>query len=324
VSRTIAGAAHVGVAVARRAVDELANRLGVPLPVEARPGADLRARATARQAWPAPAPLLRASDGWVHPGPPTAWEAFADLAMALGAPAPAPGTAFPNLGALTVDAIDAEAAAWMLPAAAVRETAAPADPVPELTDRSIGDSTVVVLGTAWATPLVGHVLALLGARVLKVDHPRRPDPFPLGRQLTRRQEHHQVDLDSDRGRDRFLTLLAGADLLVDGHPPRVLANAGLDARGRSSSVPRLSLVRVAAFADSDRPGYGAAAEAHGGWAARHRPPRLARSSVADPVAGLIGAIAAVDLLTARPGGASARVSLEGAVGFLLDRERRGV
>jgi hypothetical protein len=321
---TIACTGNVGVAVARQGVQELSSRLGVPLPMEARPGADLWARGTARHAWPAPAPLLRAADGWVHPGPPTAWGAFADMAMALGAPAPVAGTAFPNLGGLAVEAVDAEAAAWMLPAAAVRETPAPADPVPELTDRSISDSTVVVLGTAWATPLVGHLLALLGARVLKVDHPRRPDPFPLGRHLTRRQEHHPVDLDSPGGRDRFLTLLAGADLLVVGHPPRVLANAGLDARARSSSVPRLSVVHVAAFVDSDRPGYGPAAEAHGGWAARHVPPRLARSSVADPVAGLVGAIAAVDLLTARPAGASARVSLEGAVGFLLDRERRSV
>jgi hypothetical protein len=321
---TIACAPHAGVVVARRAVDDLAMRLDVPLPPEARPGADLWARATTGDAWPPPAPLLRAADGWVHPGPPTARQAFVDMAVALGAPAPTPGTAFPDLGALAVDAIDAEAVAWLLPAAAVRATAARADPVHELRGQSIADAAVVVLGTAWATPLVGHLLALLGARVLKVDHPRRPDPFPLGRRLTRGQEHHAVDLDSERDRDRFLTLLAGADLLVDGHPPRVLANAGLDAGARASAMPRLSMVRVAAFVDSDRPGYGPAAEAHGGWAARHNPPRLARSSVADPVAGLLGAIAAVDLLTARAPGASARVSLEGAVGYLLDRERRDV
>ena len=57
------------------------------------------------------------------------------------------------------------------------------------------------------------------------------------------------------------------------------------------------MLRVAAFVDGDRPGYGPAAEARGGWAARHDPPRLARSSVADPVAGLLGALTAVELLT---------------------------
>ena len=83
------------------------------------------------------------------------------------------------------------------------------------------------------------------------------------------------------------------------------------------------MLRVAAFVDDDRPGYGPAAEARGGWAARHDPPRLARSSVADPVAGLLGALAAVELLTAGAAGAHARVSLEGAVGHLLERERAG-
>jgi len=80
--------------------------------------------------------------------------------------------------------------------------------------------------------------------------------------------------------------------------------------------------RVGAFVDNDRPGYGPAAEAHGGWAARHDPPRLARTSVADPVAGLVGAVTAIALLRAGERGARARVSLEGAVGRLLERERR--
>src|SRR5262249_43980077 len=97
--------------------------------------------------------------------------------------------------------------------------------------------------------------------------------------------------------------------------PRVLANAGIE--------PRAHVVQVAAFATSDRPGYGPAAEAHGGWAARHDPPRLYRTSVADPVAGLVAAVTAVDLLTAGAEPARARISLEGAVGRLLDRERRG-
>lgn len=315
---------RVGVGVARRVLEDLSARLDMPLPREARPGADLWVRLEGPALWPAAPLLLRAADGWIHPGPPTTWSAFTDMVRSLGARRPTGDAGWPDLGALAVDAIDAEAAAWMLPVAAVRATAISADPVPDLTDWSIADATVVVIGTAWATPLVGHVLALLGARVLKVDHPRRPDPFPLGRRLTAKQERHAVDLGSERDRARLLALLADADLLVDGHPPRVLDNAALDARARASLVPRLSVVRVAAFADGDRPGYGPAAEAHGGWAARHDPPRLARSSVADPVAGLLGAIAAVDLLTARAPGASARVSLEGAVAHLLEQERRGV
>jgi hypothetical protein len=45
--------------------------------------------------------------------------------------------------------------------------------------------------------------------------------------------------------------------------------------------------------------------------------------VADPVAGLIGALTAIELLGARLPRARARVSLEGAVGHLLAAEAHG-
>jgi crotonobetainyl-CoA:carnitine CoA-transferase CaiB-like acyl-CoA transferase len=249
----------------------------------------------------------------VHPGPPTAWSSFVDMVTAMGA-------RWPQLDELTVDAIDAEAAAWMLPAAAVRATPAAPDPVPELGDGSVAGARVVLLGTAWATPLVGRVLAALGARVVKVAHPGRPDPFPLHDDLVRGQEVAELDLGVAADRAQVRQLVADADLLVEGHPPRVLANAGI------GPPPMGTVLRIAAFADADRPGYGPGAEAHGGWAARHDPPRLGRTSVADPVAGMVGAATAVALLTTGTTGAVgviARISLEGAVGRLLDRERRG-
>jgi crotonobetainyl-CoA:carnitine CoA-transferase CaiB-like acyl-CoA transferase len=129
----------------------------------------------------------------------------------------------------------------------------------------------------------------------------------------------ELDLGAPADRDAVAALVEHADLVVEGHPPRVFANAGLE----SSIGSGAAVLRVGAFAGSDRPGYGPGAEAHGGWAARHQPPRLARTSVADPVAGLVGAVTAVHLLTASERGARARVSLEGAVGRLLERERRG-
>jgi hypothetical protein len=303
-----------GIALARRELDDLAARLDLAVPAEARVGADLAARHRQGLPWPAPAPLLRAADGWVHPGPPTAWSAFVDLVITLGAPAPEPGRQWPSLDALSVDRIDAEAAAWLLPAAAVRTMPSARDPVPDVRDPSVAGATVVVLGTAWATPLVGCVLRRLGARVVKVEHPRRPDPFPLRADLVQGQEVISLDLDAEPDRAKFAALVDAADLLVVGHPPRVLDNAGL--------LPSGPVVRVAAFADRDGPGYGPAAEAHGGWAARHDPPRLARTSVADPVAGLVAAITAVHALTTGST-SSARVSLEGAVGRLLEREQRG-
>jgi hypothetical protein len=306
------GVAPVGVALARRELDELADRLGIALPPEARPGADLHVRARRGVVWPVPAPLVRAADGWVHPGPPTAWSSFVDMVSALGA-------SWPDLDGLTIDEIDREAAAWMLPAAAVRAAPAVPDPVPDLATASIAGATVVLFGTAWATPLIGRVLAGLGARVVKIEHPGRPDPFPLRDELVAGQVVLGLDLGALADRDAVAQLVGHADLVVEGHPPRVFANAGLESASHAGGA----VLHVGAFVASDRPGYGPAAEAHGGWAARHQPPRLARTSVADPVAGLVGAVTAVHLLIAGARGAHARVSLEGAVGRLLERERRG-
>ncbi len=314
---------RAGVATALRAVEALADRLHRPLPPEARPGADLWERSRRGEEWPGRAPLLPTADGWVHPGPPTVWSAFTDMAVTLGAPVPTADQVLPDLTGLAADAVDAEAAAWLLPATAVRRAPAPADAVPRVTGSSLDGARIVVLGTAWATPLVGRLLADLGATVVRAEHPQRPDPFPLRDRLARGQERIAVDLGRGPDRDRLRGALADADLLVDGHPPRVLGNAGLGVDALAEELPVLSVLRVAAFVVGDRPGYGPAAEAHGGWAARHDPPRLARSSVADPVAGMLGALVAVELLTSRPPGDRARISLEGAVGHLLARERSG-
>jgi hypothetical protein len=317
-------AARSGAAVAHRALSDLAARLDLPLPDVALPGADLLARSAAGRQWPDRARLLRATDGWVHPGPSTAWPDFRALVESLGArPTPganAPDADLPDVSALSAEAIDAEAGAWLLPAVAIRSTPATAPIVPETRDRpDLHGATVLVLGTAWAAPLAGQLLHRLGARVVRLDDPRRADPFPLRDALADGQERITPDLTTSRGRDALAGLFARADLLIDGYTPRVLANAGFADTVLAGEHPRLARVRVAAFAADDRPGYGPAAECRGGWAARHDPPRLGRSSVADPVAGLLAALEAVHRVAA--GGGSARVSLEGAVGHLLAVER---
>jgi CoA-transferase family III len=311
-----------GLVLAHAVVRELGETLGLPPLAEARPGADLWMRLREGAPLPPRAPLLRAADGWVHPGPPTAWSAFTDLAIALGAPVPAQEAPLPDVSMLAAEAVDAEAGAWLVPAVAVRDVPAAAPEVrlprapPDLTG-----AEVVVLGTAWATPLAGLALARLGARVTRVDDPRRPDPFPLRDRLAAGQARVAPDLATPGGRDALAVLLARADLLVDGYTPRVLDNVGFADPQLRHDFPRLATLRVAAFVDGDRPGYGPAAECRGGWASRYDPPRLGRSSVADPVAGLFAALAAVDLLApaGAPGG-RARVSLEGAIGLLLARE----
>jgi crotonobetainyl-CoA:carnitine CoA-transferase CaiB-like acyl-CoA transferase len=203
----------------------------------------------------------------------------------------------------------------MLPAVAVRPGPARAPRIPDVTgDARIDGARVVVVGFAWAGPLAGRVLQRLGAEVVRIVDPRRPDPFPLRATLAAGQREVALDLGDPSQRARAAALLSAADVLVDATTPRVLRNAGL--AGLAATT-----VRIAAFADDDRPGYGIAAEARGGWGARHDPPRLGRASVADPVAGLLAAMTVVEVL--RGAGSDApRVSLESAVGHLLERERR--
>jgi hypothetical protein len=308
------------VATARRVTRELCDALGLPVFAEARPGADLWTRAHRLLPFPPPGTLLRAADGWVHPGPPTVWSWFAAMAESLGAPPRGEAGALPDISDLAAEMVDAEAGVWRLPAVAVRPTPVSAPAVPVAGAVDVTGATVVVLGTAWAVPLAGRALAHLGARVVRIDDPRRPDPFPLRDALAAGSEQVLLDFDTGAGRAALRAWLAGADLLIDGNTPRVLANLGLDDEVLQMQHPGMSVVRVSAFAHEDRPGYGFAAECRGGWAARHDPPRLARTSVADPVAGLLAATAAADLLTRRTGGARARVALEDGVGLLHARE----
>ncbi len=123
-----------GVAVARDVTRDLCAALDLPILTEARPGADLHVRASAGLPFPAPGRLLRAADGWVHPGPPTAWETFTAMAISLGAAPPTTPGDLPDLRALSAEVVDAEAGDWRLPAVAVRPVAAAPAPVPQPAD----------------------------------------------------------------------------------------------------------------------------------------------------------------------------------------------
>src|SRR4051794_35942562 len=313
-------------ATATGAVLALLGDLEIEPPPAAFPGADLMVAEAQGRELPEAGRLLRAADGWFHPGPPTAWADFTTMTASLGAPppgAPAPGAAgvLPDISMLSVDVLDAEAAAWLLPATAVRADRAVAPAVaavPVRASASVTGAYVVVLGTAWAAPLVGLLLARLGADVVRIDDPRRTDPFALASQLAADQDHVSIDLSTPDGREELGEILRTADLLVDGYTPRVLANAGFGDDVLDRRFGHVARLRIAAFADSDRPGYGLAAECRGGWAARTEPPVLGRSSVADPVAGCLGARQAVAMLY--EGAGRARVTLEGAVGHLLAHE----
>ncbi|MCL8208028.1 MAG: CoA transferase [Actinomycetia bacterium] len=220
-----------------------------------------------------------------------------------------------------VERLAAEAQAWRLPWAPVRPP--PARPAPPWTVVGVGppgdapgagsrrtawlDGLVVVdLTAVWAGPQVTRWLAMLGARVVKVESPLRPDGYRAagGRvfaNLNAGKAVRRLHLGRPPDDVAFARLLAGAHLLVDNLSPRVLPNLGWDDARLWQVRPGLVHVALPAFGGTGPErywiGYGPTVEAAGGlaWAAGVRPGERAGPTVADPLAaawGLVGVLAA--------------------------------
>ena len=168
---------------------------------------------------------------------------------------------------------------------------------------------VVDLSALWAGPLCARLVgAALDARVVKVEDVARPDgarrgPPAFWRALNAHKEERHVDLATATGRAELADLLARARVVVSAARPRALAGLGLDpvahaARGMVwvsiTGYGRTGLhADWVAFGD-DAAVAGGVAVAAGGPDA----PVFAGDAVADPLAGLAGAVVATRLVRA--------------------------
>ncbi len=128
----------------------------------------------------------------------------------------------------------------------------------------------------WAGPIVGHVLTMLGAEVIKVESTKRPDGMrfsavkpltedqfwewsPLYQGCNTNKLDVALDLGTDRGRDVARRLIATCDVVVDNMSPRVMENWGLTYDALRELRPDIIQVRAPAFGLSgpwrDRVGY---------------------------------------------------------------------
>ncbi|MBK7951666.1 MAG: CoA transferase [Deltaproteobacteria bacterium] len=122
--------------------------------------------------------------------------------------------------------------------------------------------TVVELGDRVAAPYCGRLFAESGARVIKVEAPGgdvarhwgpfagdRPDPERGGLFHFLNAEKASIVLDLERpaDRDRFRTLVASADLLIESRPPGELARLGLDFPTLAADSPQLVLLSLSPF-----------------------------------------------------------------------------
>jgi hypothetical protein len=202
---------------------------------------------------------------------------------------------------------EAEAAAGLLQSLGVPAFAAPSRWAavernrPNEAERLHGDITVIELGGLWAAPLATKLLGDLGARVVKVEAPSRPDGIRAGSParftaLNAGKEIMPLDLRRDADRDRVLDLLGPRTVVVENNTARVLPNLGLAPEtilGRGAALVRLPASRL-------RPewrGLGSTIEMAAGLG-REGDDGLTCAPIplTDPLAGATAALAAVEAL----------------------------
>ena len=122
-------------------------------------------------------------------------------------------------------------------------------------DRPLDGIRVLDLTRVLAGPVATRLLAGWGADVLRIDPPWWDEPG-LVPEVTLGKRCARIDLTTPTGRDRFLELLAGADVFVHGYRSDALDGLGLGADLRADVRPGLIDVSLDAYGWS------------GPWAAR--------------------------------------------------------
>jgi crotonobetainyl-CoA:carnitine CoA-transferase CaiB-like acyl-CoA transferase len=234
---------------------------------------------------------------------------------------------------LATDAEDAVERAQLLgvPAAVATDppseaaTIRPVRMVREAAGRGRGEPVVVDLSALWAGPLCARLLGERGARVRKVEFAGRPDGARAGPpEFWDRLNGGKEDVVLDRsgsgsdGQGALGALLDDADVVVTAARPRAVAGLGLglDRRVRDRGLVWVSITGYGfSGAWSDRVAFaGGLAVAAGGRDA----PVFVGDAVADPLAGMHAAVAAIDCLEDGVG-AVVDVSMRDCVGHALAR-----
>jgi len=134
------------------------------------------------------------------------------------------------------------------------------------TDRRLPLDGIRVLDLTawWAGPAAGHLLALLGADVIKVESTTRPDlmRYSAVKQPPTEQWYEwgfifhganntkrgiTLDLTTDDGKALLLRLVEHSDALIENFTPRVMENFGLHYEVLRTVNPRLVMTRMPAY-----------------------------------------------------------------------------
>ncbi|MFI6962760.1 CaiB/BaiF CoA transferase family protein [Streptomyces sp. NPDC050255] len=189
--------------------------------------------------------------------------------------------------------------------------------------------TVLDCATLFAGPLAATLLGDYGADVIKIEHPRRPDPARTHgparngtglwwKMLGRNKHTATLDLSRPAGAALLLRLVEQADVLIENFRPGTLERWGLAPERLHEVNPGLVIARVTGFGQfgpyARRPGFGTLAESMSGFAAvtgePGGPPTLPPFGLADGIAALVAASAVQTALLHR--------ALQGGQGQVVD------
>src|SRR5438093_982391 len=179
--------------------------------------------------------------------------------------------------------------------------------------------TVLALTRVLSGPYCTMLLADMGARVVKIEQPKKGDdtrawgpPFLEGESayflsINRNKESVTLDFKHPQGRALLDGLLAKADVVVENFRPGTLAKLGLDYASLAQTFPRLIYCSVSGFGQTGprrkQPGYDAVMQGEGGLmsitGAADGPPYRLGVAIADIVSGMFAAYGVAMALIAR-------------------------
>ena len=186
-----------------------------------------------------------------------------------------------------------------------RAGSSPGRPVTGQMARTGRPFTVIDLSSLWAGPLCGHLLTILGARVIKVESLHRPDGARLGPRefydlLHAGQESVALDFATAAGRAALAGLVAVADVVIEGSRPRALRQLGIRAEEVVARGQDKCWISITAYGRTgpwaNAAGFGDDAALAAGLIAfdpRTGTPAPCGDAIADPVTGVNAALVAL-------------------------------